>query len=83
MQNKLDCRSARQSQNDEKRLDQIIKNVMKNLGHGEKYQTQKEQEDVNKTNNPDFLANTAKDEPVESMQDRITRTIEAHFWVDT
>ena len=56
MQNKLDFRSARQSQNDEKRLDQIIKNVMKNLGHREKYQTQKEQEDVNKTNNPDFLA---------------------------
>ena len=78
-QNKLDFRSTRQKQNDEERVDQIIKNVTNDLGHGEKYQTQDERKGANKTNNLDFLGNTTDDAPVESLAERITRTIEANF----
>ena len=35
-------------QNGEKRVDQIIKNVMYELGHGEKYETKDEQEKLKK-----------------------------------
>ena len=35
-------------QDGEKRVDQIIKNVMNELGHGEKYETKEEQEKLKK-----------------------------------
>ncbi len=72
-------KSVQKKQSDEKRIDSFIKNVMADLGHGERYETQEEQKGINKGNNLDFLGNTTQDEPVESMQDRITRTIEANF----
>ena len=42
----LDYRTP--GQNGEKRVDQIIKNVMDELGHGEKYETKDEQEKLKK-----------------------------------
>ena len=42
----LDYRTS--GQNGEKRLDRIIKNVMDELGHGEKYETKDQQEKLKK-----------------------------------